>query len=853
MLIGVLLMAGCAGPDSDIGDGQEGVESEALIFGSEALRELRDLREARRSALVERWLRRVCTNRDGSYKCACDPWFNPDAVDCDGGAVNECALGTDNCSDDATCTNTAAAFSCACNAGYAGDGVTCADIDECAAGSDDCDAVASCSNEPGEYSCECPPGTSDPNGDGTECSIECDPAACDPLASCSVEGGVPVCSCPDGYADTLGDGTQCDDIDECATNADNCSANALCANTAGAFSCTCNAGYTGNGVSCTDIDECGAGLDDCAATAVCTNTPGSFSCGCAAGYAGDGTTCADINECTANTDNCAANGACTNTAGSFTCACSAGYTGNGVTCTDTNECTANTDNCNANASCTNTAGSFGCACNAGYAGDGVQCTAIDQCANNECAANARCQATATSHVCICNAGYTGDGVTCADTNECTANTDNCSANAACTNTAGGFTCACNAGYTGNGVQCTAIDQCANNDCAADARCEATATSHVCICNAGYSGDGQVCADVDECTANTDNCSANGRCTNTPGSFTCACSAGYTGNGVTCTDVNECTANTDNCNANATCTNTPGAFTCACNTGYTGNGVTCTAAGCNLTGTFAMLTELDIEWDAVRIGTIVVLAGGSDTVYSYGIRKQTHSGTTVTTDVTSCQGTSPDICSPLFEEAYAQVLPDSIWDRPTMPVTHVSMTVPAALQAGSPFVSPSEATLLGVTMADPFAAWPVSYTDPLLMWVDHDGDGKPGVTSIMLLGTQSPACGFAYADLPIPSNGLRAHEVFTGSRTIAGLDGALVSCDVIQGELNGPNAGMPLLQGHVGGCTRPDGPCTAAEVTSLDSGASGTAQRILGARFTMVRVADNITCAQMPTVTFPTSP
>jgi hypothetical protein len=809
--IAVLLIAGCAGPEAEVGDAQEGVASAPLIFGSEALEEYWERREARRSAAIDRWLRRLCTNRDGSYKCACDPWFNPDAVDCDGGAINECALGTDDCSDDATCTNTADAYSCACNAGYEGDGVTCADVDECAAGSDDCDPQASCTNEPGSYGCACPPGTSDPNGDGSLCTISCDATACDPLASCSVEGGVPVCSCPDGYGDTLGDGTQCDDIDECTTGADDCSANAQCANIAGAFSCTCNAGYSGNGVTCADIDECAAGLDDCAAAALCTNTPGSFSCGCPTGYAGDGTSCADIDECTAGVDNCAGNAACANTAGSFTCACNVGYAGNGVTCADVNECTASTDNCNANATCSNTAGGFGCACNAGYAGDGVQCTAIDQCAANDCDANARCEPTATSHVCICNAGYSGNGVTCTDINECTANTDNCNANAACTNTAGGFTCACSAGYSGNGVTCT---------------------------------------DVNECTANTDNCAANATCTNTAGAFTCACPGGYAGSGVTCTDINECTANADNCSSNGTCANTAGAFTCACNAGYTGDGVTCSAAGCDLTGTFAMLTELDIEWDAVRIGTITVLAGGSDTVYSYGIRRQTHSGTTVTTDVRSCQGTSPDICSPLFEEAYAQVLPDSIWDRPSMPITQVSMTVPAAPQPGDPFVSPSEATLLGVTMADPFAAWPASYTDPLLTWVDHDGDALPGVTSIMLSGSQSAACGFAYADLPIPSNGLRAHQVFTGSRTIAGLDGTLVSCDVIQGELTGPNAGMPLLQGHVGGCIRPDGACTAAEVTSLDSGASGTAQRILAARFTMVRVPDGITCAQMPTVTFP---
>ena len=40
--------------------------------------------------------------------------------------INECMLGTDNCSANANCTNTSGSFTCACNAGYSGDGVTCA-------------------------------------------------------------------------------------------------------------------------------------------------------------------------------------------------------------------------------------------------------------------------------------------------------------------------------------------------------------------------------------------------------------------------------------------------------------------------------------------------------------------------------------------------------------------------------------------------------------------------------------------------------------------------------------------------------------------------------------------------------
>ena len=38
---------------------------------------------------------------------------------------DECAAGTDNCSDNATCTDTDQSFLCVCNDGYSGDGITC--------------------------------------------------------------------------------------------------------------------------------------------------------------------------------------------------------------------------------------------------------------------------------------------------------------------------------------------------------------------------------------------------------------------------------------------------------------------------------------------------------------------------------------------------------------------------------------------------------------------------------------------------------------------------------------------------------------------------------------------------------
>lgn len=39
--------------------------------------------------------------------------------------LDECALGTDSCSDQAQCTDTDGSYTCDCNPGFEGDGITC--------------------------------------------------------------------------------------------------------------------------------------------------------------------------------------------------------------------------------------------------------------------------------------------------------------------------------------------------------------------------------------------------------------------------------------------------------------------------------------------------------------------------------------------------------------------------------------------------------------------------------------------------------------------------------------------------------------------------------------------------------
>ena len=49
------------------------------------------------------------------------------------------------------------------------------------------------------------------------------------------------------------------DVDECATNKDNCDANAVCTDTKDGFTCACKTGFSGNGTKCTAMADPGGG------------------------------------------------------------------------------------------------------------------------------------------------------------------------------------------------------------------------------------------------------------------------------------------------------------------------------------------------------------------------------------------------------------------------------------------------------------------------------------------------------------------------------------------------------------------------------------------------------------------
>ena len=88
---------------------------------------------------------------------------------------------------------------------------------------------------------------------------------------------------------------------------------------------------------CLDIDECTEGLDDCSDDAVCVNTEGSFSCTCERGFTGDGRVCLvtqlNQNECEDGSNDCSQNAECIDLEDGYMCRCRVGFRGDGNTCT----------------------------------------------------------------------------------------------------------------------------------------------------------------------------------------------------------------------------------------------------------------------------------------------------------------------------------------------------------------------------------------------------------------------------------------------------------------------------------------------------------------------------------------
>jgi hypothetical protein len=176
------------------------------------------------------------------------------------------------------------------------------------------------------------------------------------------------------------------------------------------------------------------------------------------------------------------------------------------------------------------------------------------------------------------------------------------------------------------------------------------------------------------------------------------------------------------------------------------------------------------------------------------------------------------------------IPDSDWDATTMPKFH-SQGVLGGWDPGNTVKFDPTVALVGLTMADPMAAWPENYDQ--LQAADADNDSKAGFTA-------APHAGSGYTAPPVALFGAKTDKIYLASRTIVGLDGQLSSCEDIAGT-----AIVKSFDSHVVGCHIKDkDDCQPGDIGFVDK--NRTIYEVKSATFTAKKIAEGATCADVRT-------
>ena len=131
-------------------------------------------------------------------------------------------------------------------------------------------------------------------------------------------------------------------------------------------------------------------------------------------------------------------------------------------------------------------------------------------------------------------------------------------------------------------------------------------------------------------------------------------------------------------------------------------------------------------------------------------------------------------------------PEGFWGLPSLPQADLSLRLGGDEPGASLDMDPWALTL-GAQLADPLHdPWPARGRD--LEPVDHDADGRPGVTTLAATGA-----GYELPRVALFDPNLRADQLYLATRTILGLSGELDSCDAASG------AAFVDLDQHVVGC------------------------------------------------------
>jgi hypothetical protein len=228
------------------------------------------------------------------------------------------------------------------------------------------------------------------------------------------------------------------------------------------------------------------------------------------------------------------------------------------------------------------------------------------------------------------------------------------------------------------------------------------------------------------------------------------------------------------------------------------------------------------------------AAGSGEFNLWNLYRVSVDGDTVTTSISPCGSELPPLTfSALVGGGQSLIeIPTGVWDIPDFPRFAGTGSI-AGFEPGSAFSTTPAVSLVGLTMADPAAQWPDSYTD--VTTTDPDADGNPGITAI-------PASGDGFTSPPVSIIGPRVDQLNIVSRTATLLDGTFSSCTELSGA-----ATLALFDNHVVGCRTVDGDaCNDAQTDFVDS--NRTVYEVQeGGTFSARILDEGATCADVRTL------
>ncbi len=266
--------------------------------------------------------------------------------------------------------------------------------------------------------------------------------------------------------------------------------------------------------------------------------------------------------------------------------------------------------------------------------------------------------------------------------------------------------------------------------------------------------------------------------------------------------------------------------------------------CDGSGTQAVHVVANIQWPAMMFMELIeTIAGGSGELHLW-IKSTVVADETpnddgsynLTSESQSCGTVLPPLDVLLTSTKAIIDIPDEIWDAESMPVTTSTGTI-SGNEVGAIMSMEPSATAIGVEMADPMNdPWPATGQEMVANGVDHDGDGRPGITGI-------PRNSGEYAAPPLDAVGALTGGPYAGhldlaTRTVIALEGELTSCTSASGT-----ATISKFDNHILGCQELDGSeCDETQADFVDSQRS--IYEVLDATYESVQVPDGATCADV---------